>query len=277
MMKRIAFFFILTATTLIGNNKIYSQAAHIPKCKNRLVVIAHRGDHTEAPENTLAAYKNAIKNGADYVEIDLRTTKDGELVIMHDSKIDRMTNGKGAVREMTYEELKKWPVIEKSHPEWQEQPIPTFSEVLELCHKKINIYLDFKDASVTKSLRLIEKYGMQKNVVVYINSEEQFREWKSIAPQMPLMVSLPDSIKSATALSDFITSSGVNILDGSYEDYTPEMVKAAAAKNFPVWPDIQSPHEGPEEWNVALSKGLAGLQTDHPKLLVDYLKKKGVR
>ncbi|ULQ52077.1 hypothetical protein [Flavihumibacter fluvii] len=51
----------------------------------------------------------------------------------------------------------------------------------------------------------------------------------------------------------------------------------ASRQNVPVWPDIQSPHESPAEWNVALSKGLKGLQTDHPKLLIDYLKKEGLR
>jgi glycerophosphoryl diester phosphodiesterase len=64
-----------------------------PKSSHRFLVSAHRGDHTHAPENTLRAYANAIGAGADYVEIDLRTTRDSVLVIMHDASVDRMTNG----------------------------------------------------------------------------------------------------------------------------------------------------------------------------------------
>ena len=277
MINKIVYYILSASALFLPDSHVYSQQAKIPAHKHKLVIIAHRGDHTEAPENTLTAYRNAINNGVDYVEIDLRTSKDGQLVIMHDGNLDRMTNGKGPLREQTLEQLKKLVVADKGHPEWAKESIPTFSEVLQLCRKKIAIYLDFKDASVAATVAELKKYGMQNSVVVYINSEQQFREWKSQAPQMPLMVSLPDSIKSAESLTDYITATGVQVLDGSYEDYTPEMVSAATKKNVPVWPDIQSPHEGPAEWNVALSKGLKGLQTDHPKLLIDYLKKEGLR
>lgn len=277
MMNKIVYHILAACAFFQPGSHAYSQQPKVPAHKHKLVIIAHRGDHTEAPENTLAAYRNAINNGVDYVEIDLRTSKDGELVIMHDGNLDRMTNGKGPLREQTLEQLKKLVVADKNHPEWAKESIPTFGEVLQLCRKKIAIYLDFKDASVAATVAELKKYGMQNSVVVYINSEQQFREWRSLVPEMPLMVSLPDSIKSAESLTDFITSTGVQVLDGSYEDYTPEMVSAATKKNVPVWPDIQSPHEGPAEWNVALSKGLKGLQTDHPKLLIDYLKKEGLR
>ena len=72
-------FILFTSLT----NVVYSQQAIIPKSKNGFVVIAHRGNHVAAQENTLAAFQNAINVGADYVEIDLRTSKDSQLVIMH--------------------------------------------------------------------------------------------------------------------------------------------------------------------------------------------------
>lgn len=82
-------------TGLIQN--LYGQQATIPKSKNDFAVIAHRGNHTNAPENTLIAYLNAITAGADYIETDLRTTKDSQLVIMHDASVNRMTNGNGKI------------------------------------------------------------------------------------------------------------------------------------------------------------------------------------
>jgi len=63
-------------------------------------------------------------------------------------------------------------------------------------------------------------------------------------------------------------------LDGSYKDYTVEMVNAAKAKNIPVWPDIQSDTEGPEQWEKAINLGCTGLQTDHPEAMVNFLKSK---
>ncbi len=263
-------FILFTSLT----NVVYSQQAIIPKSKNGFVVIAHRGNHVAAQENTLAAFQNAINVGADYVEIDLRTSKDSQLVIMHDGTVNRMTNGIGKVSDLTWAELKQLKVIEKNHPEWPEQSIPLFSEVLKLCKGKINIYLDFKNADVNASYQALKKAGMQHSVIVYINAAHQLVEWKKIAPQIPLMVSLPDSVQSAAQLISFLDQYKIHLLDGSYKEYTVEMVNAAKAKNIPVWPDIQSATEGPEQWEKAINLGFTGLQTDHPEAMVNYLKNK---
>ena len=263
-------FILFTSLT----NVVYSQQAIIPKSKNGFVVIAHRGNHVAAQENTLAAFQNAINVGADYVEIDLRTSKDSQLVIMHDGTVNRMTNGIGKVSDLTWAELKQLKVIEKNHPEWPEQSIPLFSEVLKLCKGKINIYLDFKNADVNASYQALKKAGMQHSVIVYINAAHQLVEWKKIAPQIPLMASLPDSVQSAAQLNGFLDQYKIHLLDGSYKEYTVEMVNAAKAKNIPVWPDIQSATEGPEQWEKAINLGFTGLQTDHPEAMVNYLKNK---
>ena len=222
----------------------------------------------------MAAFQNAINVGADYVEIDLRTSKDSQLVIMHDGTVNRMTNGIGKVSDLTWAELKQLKVIEKNHPEWPEQSIPLFSEVLKLCKGKINIYLDFKNADVNASYQALKKAGMQHSVIVYINAAHQLAEWKKIAPQIPLMVSLPDSVQSAAQLNSFLDQYKIHLLDGSYKEYTVEIVNAAKAKNIPVWPDIQSATEGPEQWEKAINLGFTGLQTDHPEAMVNYLKNK---
>jgi glycerophosphoryl diester phosphodiesterase len=120
--------------------------APLPTPRHAFTISCHRGDHTHVPENTLKAYENAIKAGADYVEIDLRTTVDSQLVIMHDATVNRMTTGIGAIKDLRYDSLSKLKVKDKTHPEWGEHPIPTFSQVLELCKDKIYIYLDFKNA-----------------------------------------------------------------------------------------------------------------------------------
>ncbi len=263
-------FILFTSLT----NFVYSQQAIIPKSKNGFVVIAHRGNHVAAQENTLAAFQNAINVGADYVEIDLRTSKDSQLVIMHDGTVNRMTNGTGKVSDLTWAELKQLKVIDKNHPEWAEQSIPLFSEVLKLCKGKINIYLDFKNADVNATYQALKKAGMQHSVIVYINAAHQLAEWKKIAPQIPLMVSLPDSVQSAAQLNNFLDQYKIQLLDGSYKDYTVELVNAARAKNIPVWPDIQTATEGPEQWEKAINVGITGLQTDHPEAMVNYLKNK---
>ena len=240
-------------------------------------MIAHRGDHVLYPENTLEAYREAIKSEADYVEIDLRTTKDSELVSMHDANINRTSTGTGKVNEHTLAELQTLKVKSRDTTDKHEYKIPTFAEILKLCKGKIYIYLDFKEADPAAAYRMIKKYGMEKQVLIYINSKEQFAGWRKVAPNMPLMLTLPGNVKNVEGMTEFISQYQPDVLDGSYNQYTEEMVKYARSVNLSVWPDIQSAGEGPNDWDKAVAKGLVGLQTDHPRALIDYLKSKGLR
>jgi glycerophosphoryl diester phosphodiesterase len=243
----------------------------LPVSGHTFIVSAHRGDHSSAPENTLAAFSNAIADGVDYIEIDLRTTKDSQLVIMHDASVDRMTTGKGLIREMGFGELKKLNVLDKNHTDWGSFEIPTFRQVLELSKGKVNIYLDFKNADAAQVWSQICEFGMQHQVIVYINQEKQIADWRRVAPEMPLMVSLPDQVKDSSALIAFLDKTHIEIIDGDYDQYNADMVRMANGKGVMVFPDIQRPGEMAAIWDKAISIGIRALQTDHPKELIAYL------
>lgn len=243
-----------------------SVSQQLPESKHALVVIAHRGNHVNVPENTLASYKLAIEAGADYVEVDLRTTKDGHLVVLHDSKVDRTTNGQGKISDMTLKEVKKLQVFNQN---WKRHRIPEFREVLQTCKGKINIYLDFKEADVAQTWKQIEAAGMEHQVVVYLNKKEQYAEWKKIAPHLPLMTSLPEEMYNEEGLKLFLKEMKISVLDNLSD---PTLVKLANELGVAVWLDVQDPKEGAVSWNAALKKGVNGLQTDKPAELVEYLK-----
>jgi len=250
---------------------------HLPVAKHSFIVIAHRGDHVAAPENTLAAFENAIQHQVDFVEMDLRTTKDSVLVIMHDGTVDRTTNGKGRVSDLSYDEIKQLKIIDKRFNDQNKNyVVPSFEQVLQTCKNKINIYLDFKNANVQQAYDLIKKYGMEQQVIVYINAPKQYNDWRKVAPNMPLMISLPDNIITAEALNKVLSEHPVALLDGDYTDYNPTVLKTAMQSGIAVWPDIQSEDEA-NNWDKAIDMGFRGLQTDHPEALIAYLKKKGLR
>lgn len=139
-----------------------------PKARHKFIVAAHRGDHTIYPENTLEGYAMAIKDGADYIEIDLRTTSDGKLVSMHDATINRMTVGKGLVKDFTLEQLLVLKIKARSSADTATYRIPTFEQILQLCRNKIYIYIDFKEADATATINLLKlscpEIGLHKNV-----------------------------------------------------------------------------------------------------------------
>ena len=266
---------ILIATCICWINA-GAQVNPAPKARHNFIVVAHRGDHVIYPENTLAAYAEAIKNGADYVEIDLRTTKDNALVSMHDGTINRMTNAKGAIKDMTLAEIEQLQVKSRDSLDKTIYRVPTFEQIINLCKDKIYIYIDFKQASAAATYAVLKKYGMEKQVLVYINAIQQFIDWRHVAPDMPLMFSMPNSVKDIEGMKTFISQVKPDILDGGWKEYTKEMVQYATSLNIPVWPDIQGKDED-KDWDRAIALGLKGLQTDHPAALVNYVVQKGLR
>src|ERR1041385_8757909 len=91
----------------------------------QVVAIAHRGEHLHHPENTIPAFEEAIRLGADYIEVDVRTTADGKLVLSHDGKVDRRTNGQGEVARMTFDEIRTLDAGVKSGPQFTGTKVPT--------------------------------------------------------------------------------------------------------------------------------------------------------
>ena len=260
-------------TSHISQSFLVQQPTPLPKTKHKLVIIAHRGSHLKFPENTLAAYEEAIKEGADYVEIDLRTTKDGHLVIMHDESATRMTGKKGLIKDLNYSEIRDLKIKSTNKEDTTTYRIPDFISVLNLCKGKINIYLDFKEADVEKTYRLIKEAGMQNNLVVYLNKEEQYGQWKKVAPGIPLMASLPENM-NISQLTTLLDKRPVDIVDNAYND---ETVNLMHKRKIAVWVDVQSNDEGPDKWEQSLKQGVDGLQTNHPEKLIEYLEEKGIR
>jgi glycerophosphoryl diester phosphodiesterase len=106
------------------------------------LVVAHRGDPSRAPENTLAAFEAALAVGADAVEFDVRVTADGAPVVIHDPFVDRTTGGKGAVRATTLSELKRLRVV---GVEGGEHEIPTLEETLTLLSGRAMVDVEIKN------------------------------------------------------------------------------------------------------------------------------------
>ncbi|MBT3272028.1 MAG: hypothetical protein HN368_02650 [Spirochaetales bacterium] len=124
---------------------------------SRVVVTAHRGFSGEYPENTLLAFEEAVKAGADLVEFDLRGTKDYVPVVLHDSTVDRTSNGSGVPGDFTLEEIRllnfsmwKGPGssgVRLDKPAYPESSIPTFAEVLDCLKGRIGLNIQVYDAS----------------------------------------------------------------------------------------------------------------------------------
>lgn len=153
--------------------------------KDNIYVAAHRGWCAKYPENTMEAFRAAIDLGVDQIETDVRMTKDGELVLMHDAAVDRTTNGTGNVCDMTLSELKQLDAGIKKGVEFCACRIPTMEELMELAsaHDTITLDIELKDyphllgekrayEACDKALALISEYGFEDRFVINSFSTE---------------------------------------------------------------------------------------------------------
>ena len=124
---------------------------------NTILKIGHRGANGYEPENTLVSFEKAIEMGADGIELDVHASLDGHLIVIHDDTIDRTTNGKGFVNQMTLAELKSFRINENIE-------IPTLEEVLNLVNKTCFVNIEIKGIDIAdKVVAVIEHYISDKN------------------------------------------------------------------------------------------------------------------
>jgi glycerophosphoryl diester phosphodiesterase len=243
----------------------------LPSLKHPIAVIAHRAGRNGTPENTLAAIRNAIRLGVDYVELDIRTTKDGHLVIMHDSTVDRTTNGAGAIKDLDLDALRELDAGSKFDPKFAGEKVPTFEEVLTMCRGKVNIYVDHKEASTVQLFAAIKAHGMENQVVVY-NSPNELQEWKRIAPHIPVMPSLPDRYRVPNGIAEFEKILHAEVLDGNLREWTRDLVNQAHAAGAKVYVDNLGENDNPAGYRKAIEMGVDGIQTDYPDRFINFLK-----
>ncbi len=234
-----------------------------------IYVVAHRGVHNGIPENTLAAYRKAIELGADFVEIDVRETKDGALVSIHNHTVDEYTKDAiGPVNTFTLEELRSLDIGSRVGPEWANERIPTLEAILELCRGHVGIYLDLKQADVEKVAALVKKHGMTDDVIWYAGGPH-LRALKKCCPDC---IPMPDP-GAERNLAHLLTTFSPKVVASTWAHLTKTFVQTCHKGGALVIVD----DDGPETWNTMLDWGVDGIQTDDVPALIEVLRARAVQ
>jgi len=151
------------------------------------LIVAHRGAMSERPENTMSAYRYAVELGADIIEIDLRTSRDGHLFILHDATLDRTTDGEGLASEWEMEELRELDAGSWFSPVFSGEQILLFEEVLQwAAPEEIVLLLDLKESGPEYARRVadnVRRHGDAERVVAGVRSPEQAAEFHELLPE----------------------------------------------------------------------------------------------
>jgi glycerophosphoryl diester phosphodiesterase len=242
------------------------RASGPPPAERRVLVVAHRGEHRRHPENTLPAFEAALDIGADFIEVDVRTTADGKLVIFHDRDVARCTDGSGDLASLTWERVRRLDVGIKTAAEFAGTRVPSLEEVLHFARGRIRVYLDVKSASAEDVARSVGSAGMTSEVVVY-GSPALLSDLHRLRPEMPLLLEARDAVSTPRLVPELRP---VALAFGA-RDFTGEAISLARRSALGLFVDRVGELDAPAGWQDAIDRGATAIQTDRPEDLVEYL------
>jgi len=232
-----------------------------------LKVSHHRGASRYVPENTLEALRKSVALGADFVEFDIRTTRDGAFVLLHDSSLDRTTSGRGSVRDRTSGE-----VAALDAGSWFGRPFsgvkaPTLDAFLDAAAPLgVGLYVDAKDISPEALAEALARHGLTDRAVVY-QGTGYLERLKSIAPALRRMPPLRDP-SELDALAERLRPYAV---DANWAILSKPLIDRCHALGIKVFSDALGSHESVENYHRAVRYGVDLIQTDHPVLVLRAL------
>jgi len=266
---------VVAQVTHVGS--ILNDFYHHPE---RVLVAAHRSAHLVHPENSLAAIRDAIAIGADIIEVDVRKTKDGVYVLLHDEKIDRTTTAKGAVSNYTYDELNAIPLLQNGQP--TNERMPTFESALLAAKCRIMVDIDFKLDSTQDAInvcKLISEAGMQKQVLFFVYDYPYTSFIDSIDNSIAVMPRAYNKEDVVNILKNY----KVPVIHVDCAFYNDTLMGEIRSRDVRVWINALGKFDDLEKTQKNLSydsllkmKAVNVIQTDYPANLLKYLQERSL-
>ena len=228
-------------------------------------VIGHRGAAGLEPENTLRSVRRSIELRVDRVEVDVRVSRDGRLVIMHDETVDRTTNGHGYVRELTLNEL-------RSLDAGMGEKIPTLEEILEFTMGKAKLEIELKVPEATEpTIQLIEELNAENDVIVISFIHELLDRVYDLNPNIKTGALFFDVPKDILRIALKVHASSIHVY---YRNVNSELVREAHKSGLEV--AVWNPNRI-EEMREMIGLGVDAIGSDRPDILIHLLRDMGMR
>jgi len=247
---------------------------------DRPMVIAHQGGEGLRPSNTLIAFENAVALGVDVLEMDVHSTADGALVLIHDDTVDRTTDGTGRVNDFTLAELQQldageyWTADDGATTPYRGQGvrIPTLDEVLTAFPQmKFNIEIKQVEPSIAASLcEALRAHDLTDRTLVASFHPTAMNEFRAACPEVATSM-VEDEIRPFFILNTVFLAFQVPEYSGSLHVLTPRFVRGAHGNNVAVHPWTI---DDPADMARFLDMGVDGIITDRPDLMIEVIKER---
>jgi len=256
------------------SGKLYESCGRMFEDRARPIIFAHRGSSSHAPENTLAAFRFALDQGADGIELDAKLTADGRVVVMHDATLDRTTSGRGYVWKHTLAELRKLDAGSAFSAAFEGEPIPTLDEVLELAGNRLIVNIELsnystpRDSLVQTVCAVVRSHATRHQVLFSSFLPGNLARCARLMPEAPRgLLALP-GWKGVWARSVSFMFGAYDALHAHTSDTTREQVQRVhrLRRRIHVWTVNRA-----EDFARFQAWGVDGIFTDDPPLAAQSL------
>lgn len=224
-------------------------------------IISHRGANHLAPENTWVAALKALEQGATWIELDVRQSKDGVLYNLHDETLDRTTNGKGAISEMPAKDIERLDAGSWFGKEYAGIHVPQIAEMLDSLYGKASVFFDVKrGTSVPDLVALVRLKGFAKNSFFWFADENMLIEFGKLAPDMKVKVNASD----VAGLEKWMSVCHPAYVEVAPQNITPGLKAFCNKHHIRIIAAIQNENE--DSYRLALEKAPDMVNLDRPDL-----------
>jgi hypothetical protein len=206
----------------------------------------------------MAAFRRAVDLGAEWVELDVRTSKDGVFYVLHDPWVDRVTDGKGLLRDMTSQEIDRLDAGVKFDPKFRGERVPRLRDVLVWIHGKAKVNLDVKDADPVKLIRLIYETKMQDDVFMWFGNPFEAAAFMRYDKRLPQKV----NVGNIRQLEDAKRQFNASLVETGLQVATPEFMRRADELGIGVI--IACDSSDPEAFRPIFRTGARFVMLNHP-------------
>ncbi|MBA2938865.1 glycerophosphodiester phosphodiesterase [Paenibacillus sp. CGMCC 1.16610] len=233
----------------------------------KTLVLAHRGSASEAPENTMAALRLALQQQCDAIELDIHLTKDGEIVVCHDETLDRTTNLRGCIGEMTLADIRQADAGSWFSDQYAGEPVPLLREVLELVPLEIGLNVELKlsyGGSIEhKVVALLREYGRLSSVIFSSFDHRMLYRLKQLAPEARIsLVYAGKLLRPLRLIEDFELEVEAVSLHHAMVEREDVMAIRNSGRQVIVWTVNEE-----EAMKRMLECGVSAIITDYPAKL----------
>jgi glycerophosphoryl diester phosphodiesterase len=263
--------YLLILICLIFMNRVSSQNDLKNNSANKTAIMAHRGGSSLAPENTLAAFRNAINIGADWIEIDVHQSRDKVTVVIHDNALNRTTNGRGRVNKTTYKELSGFDAGVTFSKQFLGEKVPTLDETMALIEGKCKLLIEIKKPDATGDIErdvvsLIHKHKAWSWCVVQSFNYRSVFTIHQLDPKIKTaLLFVKPNIEKIQNNSEMGFLSGINIYHRFAGKRTIEKLHKLQKTVF-VWTVNH-----PKRIQKIIENGADGIMTDDPQMMKELL------